>query len=231
MVVFPARGWFIRARHPVGDRPRFHFRQRSPVARTTSADLPVPHASGHATRKERPLADSLPQANNDAGEDQAAADDELDRAPALETWATLFNVHTGEAIAVVESPSRRSRDFATPLSDRATASKKSLDPRLLELLRQVALRNPGARLELVSGYRSPKLNEMLRKKGIASRRTASTRLGHAVDFRIIGKTPAEMKKEILKVGWEGGIGQYDGPSDLFVHADVGPKREWFEPKR
>jgi uncharacterized protein YcbK (DUF882 family) len=201
-----------------------------PVARTTSADLPVPRASGHATRKERPLADALPQTNSDKGEDEAASDDELDRAPALETWATLFNVHTGEAIPLSSAEPSFAR-FSDTLSDRTTASKKSLDPRLLELLRQVALRNPGARLELVSGYRSPKLNEMLRKKGHRVASHSQHSLGHAVDFRIIGKTPAEMKKEILKVGWEGGIGQYDGPSDLFVHADVGPKREWFEPKR
>ena len=53
-------------------------------------------------------------------------------------------------------------------------------------------------------------------------------LGHAVDFRIIGLSPSKMKQEILKIGWDGGIGQYDKSSDLFVHADVGPKREWFE---
>jgi uncharacterized protein YcbK (DUF882 family) len=118
--------------------------------------------------------------------------------------------------------------FCDSLADRATASRLSLDPRLLELLRQIAIRNPGARLELVSGYRSPKLNEMLRKKGHRVASHSQHSLGHAVDFRIIGLTPAEMKKEILKVGWEGGIGQYDGASDLFVHADVGPQREWYE---
>ena len=103
-----------------------------------------------------------------------------------------------------------------------------IDPRLLELLRQVAIRNPGARIELVSGYRSPKLNEMLRKKGHRVASHSQHSLGHAVDFRIIGLTPSQMKRTILSTGWEGGIGQYDKSSDLFVHADVGPKREWYE---
>lgn len=145
----------------------------------------------------------------------------------VETWATLFNVHSGEAIPLSSDEPKFER-FCQTLADRTTASTIELDARLLELLRQIAIRNPGARLELVSGYRSPKLNEMLRKKGhrVASRSRHT--VGHAVDFRIIGLTPAKMKQEILKVGWDGGIGQYDKSTDLFVHADVGPKREWYE---
>jgi hypothetical protein len=186
-----------------------------PVSRPTEADLPTERASGHATRKER-------------HDDRSAADEASDDdSPQVATWATLFNVHTGEAMPLSASEPTHDR-FCDSLSDRTTASRLVLDPRLLELLRQIAIRNPGARLELVSGYRSPKLNEMLRKKGHRVAMHSQHSLGHAVDFRIIGLTPAEMKKEILKVGWEGGIGQYDGPSDLFVHADVGPKREWFE---
>jgi uncharacterized protein YcbK (DUF882 family) len=145
----------------------------------------------------------------------------------VETWATLINVHTGEAMPLSSAEPTLDR-FCDALSDRTTASRAALDPRLLELLRQVALRNPGARIELVSGYRSPKLNEMLRKKGHRVASHSQHSLGHAVDFRIIGLTPAQMKKAILKTGWEGGIGQYDKSSDLFVHADVGPKREWYE---
>jgi uncharacterized protein YcbK (DUF882 family) len=72
---------------------------------------------------------------------------------------------------------------------------------------------------------------MLRKKGHRVASHSQHSLGHAVDFRIIGLTPAQMKRAILKVGWEGGIGQYDKSSDLFVHADVGPKREWYERTR
>src|SRR5438132_7142268 len=107
-----------------------------------------------------------------------------------------------------------------------------MDPRLLDLLRRLAERHGDAgnavRIELVSGFRSPKLNEMLRKKGHNVASHSQHSLGHAVDFRVVGLTPAQMKQAILKAGWQGGIGQYDKSSDLFVHADVGPKREWFE---
>src|SRR5262249_18347083 len=128
----------------------------------------------------------------------------------VETLATLYNIHTGDAMPLSTSEPELSR-FSDALADRTTASRINLDPRLLDLLRAVARHNPGGRIELVSGYRSTKLNEMLRKKGhnVASKSQHS--LGHAVDFRIVGMTPAEMKQEVLKLGWEGGIGRYDKP--------------------
>ena len=181
-------------------------------ARSTTADLPTERASGLANRKEWPLGEP--------------SENDRER-PEVETWATLFNVHTGEALPLSSGEPALDR-FCDALADRTTGSKTALDPRLLELLRQVAIRNPGARIELVSGYRSPKLNEMLRKKGHRVASHSQHSLGHAVDFRIIGLTPSQMKQTILSTGWEGGIGQYDKSSDLFVHADVGPKREWYE---
>jgi uncharacterized protein YcbK (DUF882 family) len=193
-----------------------------PVARPTVADLPPQRSSGHAIRKEWA---SAPPARA-AWEEP---DDETQHLPPrpVETWATLINVHTGEAVALSSAEPSFAR-FSDVLADRVTGSRIELDRRLLELLRQIALRNPGVRLELVSGYRSPKLNEMLRKKGHRVASHSQHSLGHAVDFRVIGLSPARMKQEIVKIGWQGGIGQYDKSSDLFVHADVGPKREWFE---
>jgi len=185
-------------------------------ARPTTADLPIERASGLASRKEwHPPVQGATEAS-----------EPLQR-PEVETWATLFNVHTGEALALSSAEPTVDR-FSDALADRVTGSRTALDARLLELIRQLALQNPGARIELVSGYRSPKLNEMLRKKGHRVASHSQHTLGHAVDFRVIGLSPAQMKKAILKTEWEGGIGQYDGSSDRFVHADVGPKREWYE---
>jgi uncharacterized protein YcbK (DUF882 family) len=190
-----------------------------PVARTTTADLPAQWSSGLACRKDR---SSLAE-----GElEQEAASVEQDELP-VETWATLFNVHTAEALALSSSEPNLAR-FCDTLADRFTGSRTDLDPRLLELLRQVALRHPGARIELVSGYRSPKFNELLRKKGHHVASHSQHSLGHAVDFRVPGLTPAELKRELLSIGWQGGIGQYDGATDRFVHADVGSKRAWYE---
>ena len=144
----------------------------------------------------------------------------------LETLGTLFNIHTGEAMPL-SSNEPTQEQFSTNLSDRVTGARIALDERLLELLRSISRRNPGVRIELVSGYRSPKLNEMLRKKGHNVASHSQHSLGHACDFRIIGLTPAQMKEEVLALGWGGGIGRYDKRSDWFVHADVGPKRMWY----
>jgi uncharacterized protein YcbK (DUF882 family) len=189
------------------------------VSRPTEADLPPERSNGHANRKE--------WAGPTPARDLEEVDAVVAAPPPVETWATLINVHTGEAVPLSSAEPTFVR-FSDVLADRVTGSRIELDRRLLELLRQIALRNPGVRLELVSGFRSPKLNELLRKKGHRVASHSQHSLGHAVDFRVIGLTPARMKQEILKVGWEGGIGQYDKSSDLFVHADVGPKREWFE---
>ncbi|MET0592070.1 MAG: DUF882 domain-containing protein [Polyangiaceae bacterium] len=191
-----------------------------PVARPTVADLPPERSNGLANRKERAVGTPVLPEPDDGTEATAVPQ-------SVETWATLINVHTGEAVPLSSAEPRYER-FSDVLADRVTGSRIELDRRLLELLRQIALRNPGVRLELVSGFRSPKLNELLRKKGHRVASHSQHSLGHAVDFRIIGLSPSRMKQEILKVGWDGGIGQYDKSSDLFVHADVGPKREWFE---
>jgi uncharacterized protein YcbK (DUF882 family) len=216
----PARRWFPGAQ--LGASALVACFASLPVARPTVADSPPERSSGHAIRKEW------------AGTPPAlvAGDEGDDAIPvfvprSVETWATLINVHTGEAVPLSGAEPSQDR-FSDVLADRVTGSRIDLDRRLLELLRQIALRNPGVRLELVSGYRSPKLNEILRKKGHRVASHSQHSLGHAVDFRVIGLSPSRMKQEILKVGWQGGIGQYDKSSDLFVHADVGPKREWFE---
>ena len=145
--------------------------------------------------------------------------------------ATLVQVHTGERAALDADSPTQSR-FDTLLSDRVTGDHHALDERLLGLLRQLAEHHPGSRIELVSGYRSWKLNEMLRKKGHHVASHSQHSLGHACDFRIIppdaevGLDPRVVEKEIRDLGWDGGVGVYPTTADWFVHADVGPERRW-----
>lgn len=149
---------------------------------------------------------------------------------------TLVQLHTNEHVALGEDEPPRAR-FDALLSDRTTGEHRSLDPRLLDLLRSLAAEVPGARIELVSGFRSPKLNERLRKKGRNVASHSQHSLGHAVDFRIVPPAagaegvslplePAVVEKMIRDRGWEGGVGIYPGKTDRFVHADVGPNRRW-----
>jgi uncharacterized protein YcbK (DUF882 family) len=182
------------------------------VASPSGVDATVSRSSGLATRKAS--AASTP----DAGD-----------APPL--LGTLVQTHTEERVpldALSPTPDR----FASLLCDRVTGEHHSFDPRLLDLLRSLAHRHPGARFELVSGYRSPKLNEMMRKKGHHVASHSQHSLGHAVDFRVVerdaakGVDPRILEREIRELGWDGGVGVYTSSGDWFVHADVGAQRRW-----
>jgi uncharacterized protein YcbK (DUF882 family) len=182
------------------------------VTSPSSVDATVARSSGHFLDRKAPVR---------PGE----ADDP---APLL---GTLVQTHTDERVPLDDRFPTQER-FAELLSDRITGEHHELDPRLLDLLRALAKRHPGARFELVSGYRSPKLNEMLRKKGHHVASHSQHSLGHAVDFRIVepgadkGVHPAQLEREIRELEWKGGVGVYTLSSDWFVHADVGKNRRW-----
>jgi uncharacterized protein YcbK (DUF882 family) len=175
-----------------------------------ATEVHVPHAAANLAEKKGPPLD-------------AEGDDPM--------LATLYQTHTGErAVLDVRSPSQQA--FETLLADRSTGERHSLDPQLLGLLRALAARHPGSRIELVSGYRSWKLNEMLRKKGHHVASHSQHSLGHACDFRLIppgaetALDPRAIEAELRQLGWDGGVGVYLTAADWFVHADVGPHRRW-----
>jgi uncharacterized protein YcbK (DUF882 family) len=191
----------------------------TPISRESPPAERAPHASTFVIKKET-----------------AATPDPL---PLLTTLAV---VHTGEHVALDRENPGDSR-FSEMLADRVTGETKQLDPRLCDLLRKIASDFPGGRIELVSGYRSEKLNEVLRKKGHHVATHSQHSLGNAVDFRVltkemadaphtpddlpIGIDPRVMEKKIRDLGWVGGVGVYTMPRDWFVHADVGPNRRWW----
>ncbi len=149
--------------------------------------------------------------------------------PAL--LGTMLQTHTGERL-VFDERTPTQEHFAEMLADRVTGAVHEIDPRLLGLLQKLAGKHQGARVEIVSGYRSEKLNETMRKKGHHVATHSQHSLGHAVDFRVVlpeaekAVDPRVMELEIRALGWEGGVGVYPLESDWFVHADVGPNRRW-----
>jgi len=155
----------------------------------------------------------------------------LDAPADVPLLATLAQVHTGERL-VLDAQSPRDELFDAFVADRVTGERHPLDPRLLDLLRAVAGNHPGGRIEIVSGYRSPKLNEMLRKKGHHVASHSQHSLGHACDFRLVPPgedaplDPRAVEREIRGLGWPGGVGVYPTATDRFVHADVGANRSW-----
>jgi len=154
-----------------------------------------------------------------------------DRAPAAEepaaiaTLGTLYNTHTFELVPLSETEPSADR-FSDLCADKALGAKIDLAPPLLALLRTLARAHPGARIDIVSGYRSAKRNEMMRKKGRHVASHSQHTLGNAIDFRIDGLSPGKLVAELIALKWPGGIGFYPGRRDRFVHVDTGPKRRW-----
>ncbi len=152
-----------------------------------------------------------------------------DDAPDL--LATIAQTHTNERV-VLDANAPSEERFDELLADRVTGQSHAMDPRLLDMLRRIARLHPNVRIEIVSGFRSEKLNETLRKKGHHVATHSQHTLGHAVDFRVITETegaidPREIERELrTSLSWDGGVGVYLSDGDRSNHADVGPNRRW-----
>lgn len=154
-----------------------------------------------------------------------------DREPAsaapevVPTLGTILNLHTDEATPLSETEPTMDR-FSDLLADKALRGRIDIAPRLLEAVRALVRPRVGARVDVVSGYRSPKRNEMMRKKGRHVASQSQHTLGRAIDLRVEGATPGDLVRQLEAMKWDGGIGRYDEKHDRFVHVDVGPNRRW-----
>ena len=76
---------------------------------------------------------------------------------------------------------------------------------------------------LLSGYRSPKTNAMLRSKSRNVARNSLHMKGQAADIRLPSRSVAQISKAAISCS-AGGVGRYSGSN--FVHMDCGPVRVW-----
>lgn len=83
---------------------------------------------------------------------------------------------------------------------------------------------PGARVTIVSGYRSPAYNKAIRRRGALAAKASLHQYGMAADFKLEGVDARRIWNFVKKLGF-GGTGYYHGDS---VHVDVGPARFWDE---
>jgi len=142
---------------------------------------------------------------------------------------SLHNVHTGEKENItfwsdghyIESGLNQVNWL---LRDFRTGDVKAIDPRLMNILYLLSKRmetdNP---LLVLSGFRSKKTNDMLRKTTEGVARRSFHMAGRAIDIRIQKKPSVDVQKAALTLGG-GGVGYY--PSSNFVHLDTGPVRTW-----
>ncbi|MBE1293367.1 MAG: DUF882 domain-containing protein [Rhodobacteraceae bacterium] len=76
---------------------------------------------------------------------------------------------------------------------------------------------------LLSGYRSPKTNAMLRSRSRGVAKNSLHMKGQAADLRLGSRSVHQMAKAAAACR-AGGVGRYSGSN--FVHMDCGPVRTW-----
>ena len=139
------------------------------------------------------------------------------------------NLHTEETIDVVyrvdgqlDPDALRQIDWV--LRDFRTGEAHPMDTRLLDLLwRLREALDTAEPYEVISGYRSPATNAMLRREGRGVARGSLHMRAMAIDVRIPGQPLAKLRNTALGLR-VGGVGYY--PASDFVHVDVGRVRFW-----
>jgi uncharacterized protein YcbK (DUF882 family) len=142
---------------------------------------------------------------------------------------SFLNTHTGESVNAVYWADGQYQPeglaaIERVLRDHRTGDVKRIDRRLLELLH--ALRRDlrtAAPFHVISCYRSPRTNALLRSRGRAVAQKSLHMEGKAADVRLPGIALADLHRAAV-ARKAGGVGYYPGPS--FVHVDVGRVRYW-----
>jgi len=142
---------------------------------------------------------------------------------------SFYNTHTGEELEVVYWSRGRYRkqalaDIDNILRDHRSGEIKAIDTRLLDLAYALGKRlgNRGP-FHIISGYRSPKTNALLRAGGHGVASKSLHLQGKALDIRIPGTDLPVLHRAAIDLKG-GGVGYYPGPN--FVHIDVGRVRYW-----
>ncbi len=136
-------------------------------------------------------------------------------------WAHNLRTHdivvlTGPGKAIGED---RDRFFKCWFSVEHTDIPDALVDRVIAAAEHFDVRG----IKVISGFRHPKYNLSLVKKGREVARNSQHTEGNAIDFFLPGVPTKALYDYLLEVH-PGGVGFY--PVSEFVHADLGRKRTW-----
>ncbi|WP_145103405.1 YcbK family protein [Cereibacter sediminicola] len=110
------------------------------------------------------------------------------------------------------------------MRDWRTNDVTRIDPRAVDIMAAShRLMDVSEPYMLLSGYRSPKTNAMLRSQSSGVARNSLHLRGQAADLRLKSRSVGQMAKAAEACA-SGGVGRYSR-SD-FVHMDCGPVRHW-----
>ncbi len=101
---------------------------------------------------------------------------------------------------------------------------KPIDPQTIDIMAAThGMLGCSEPFEVVSGYRSPKTNAMLRGSSRGVAKNSYHLKGMAVDIACSSRSVGQVASAARSLG-AGGVGQYSRSS--FTHMDCGPVREW-----
>lgn len=149
---------------------------------------------------------------------------------ATETKSLAFrSTHTGETLRCTYWDGTGYRrdvlaDIDYLLRDHRTGDVALIDVGLLDLLHLIrtAMGSDEA-FDVISGYRSPKTNEMLRRRGTGVNKNSLHMAGRAIDVRLPGCQLADLRAAAVSFRG-GGVGYYRKSN--FIHVDVGRIQTW-----
>lgn len=142
---------------------------------------------------------------------------------------SMVSTHTGEQIAIRYYDKGRYLPAALQrlnhmLRDFRTGDVKVIDPALFDRLHALAAcARCAPDYEIISGYRSPTTNSMLRETGSGVARHSLHMEGRAIDVRLAGTSCGQLRDLALEQQ-AGGVGYY--AKSNFVHLDTGRVRSW-----
>ncbi|RXH24706.1 ATP-binding protein [Bradyrhizobium nanningense] len=154
-------------------------------------------------------------------------------AAALNETKTLsfHHTHSGEDLTVTFKRDGRYDEAALKqlnhfLRDWRTQDETVMDRHLFDILwevyRDVDAKQP---IQIISSYRSPATNAMLRRRSSGVARFSQHMLGHAMDFYIPSVPLEQIRFAGLRLQ-RGGVGFYPTSGSPFVHLDTGSIRHW-----
>jgi uncharacterized protein YcbK (DUF882 family) len=142
---------------------------------------------------------------------------------------SFYHTHTQETLEITYAAGGEYIDSALTeinefMGDFRTGDSASIDPELLDFIYDVR-ESLGSKetFEVISAYRSPKTNEMLRATTGGVAQNSQHLLARAIDVRLRGTDSEDLRNAAI-ASERGGVGYYE-ESD-FVHLDTGRVRTW-----
>ncbi|MDJ0807347.1 MAG: DUF882 domain-containing protein [Gammaproteobacteria bacterium] len=149
--------------------------------------------------------------------------------PKPERQLAFRHLHTGEKIKLTywaegDYLADSLQEINHLLRDHRTGDVAQMDRALMDLLYSLQNRlDRQGEFQIISGYRSPKTNKMLRSQSSGVAKKSLHMQGRAIDIRLSGTELKHLRRAAIDLKL-GGVGYY--PKSNFIHVDTGRVRNW-----